>query len=92
MGRRRFACRYYKNAEGKAVESDKVAIWIDTQTWNGQTDMWRAGVLIHELGHIFNMLAGAGGSMFVYDVDVNSGIADGGAEGFNASLEKKCIH
>jgi hypothetical protein len=40
---------------------------------------------IHELGHVFNMLLGAGGSDFIYD------LSNDGAVKVNSQIEQDCI-
>jgi hypothetical protein len=82
---------HYKNAEGQRIQSDSVAINIGIQARNAGSVANNAKTLIHELGHVFNMLTGAGGSMFAYDVDPVTGAPNMAAEAFNASLEQTCI-
>ena len=60
------AWAYLKNA-GQGVESTRASININIASWNNETTIQRAQTLIHELGHVFDMLLGAGGSMFVQD-------------------------
>jgi RHS repeat-associated protein len=81
-----------KNANGDRVVSDSVAISISIQLWNANDIAYNAAVLIHELGHVFNELKGAGGSMFAQDVDPVTGRTDWAAEAYNQTLEQKCIH
>jgi hypothetical protein len=69
-----------------------VALSISVQNWNAGGVAWDAGVLIHELGHVFNELTGAGGSIFAQDTDPVNGRTDDAAEAYNATLVSKCIH
>jgi len=69
---------------------DKVLILLNSDTWLYRTDAARAQILLHELGHVFNFLAGAGGSDFVDELNPD-GTVDNTKEEFNHDLEKKCI-
>jgi hypothetical protein len=81
-----------QNVNGDRVVSDIVAITINSNAWNVHTAAYNAAVLIHELGHVFNELKGAGGSLFAQDTNPVTGATDFGAEAYNATLEKRCIH
>jgi hypothetical protein len=48
-----------------------------------------ATTLIHELGHVFNTVAGLGGSKILYDGDENGGANDDAQKKNEATL-KKC--
>ena len=64
-----------------------------TKCWSGSsmTVDDRARLLIHELGHIFNDLLGAGGSQFVYDGPDLPADKQAKAEKANAATERKCV-
>ncbi|MBI4480444.1 MAG: RHS repeat-associated core domain-containing protein [Acidobacteria bacterium] len=69
------------------VVCDHVDILIDVDYWNNpfvsNTD--RARSLIHELGHVFELLKGAGGSQFI------TPDADDNAQASNRAAEEKCV-
>lgn len=81
----------YINGDGQGVESSRVVIEINLQSWSGLTQIQQAQVIIHELGHTFDELIGAGGSQFVNDAMPN-GDPNPAAEDQNAALVQKCIH
>jgi RHS repeat-associated protein len=80
----------YVNANGQAVESTRVIIEINMAVWTNLTPIQQAQDLIHELGHTFDELLGAGGSAFLYDALPN-GQPNPSAEAMNAALVQKCI-
>ena len=63
-----------------------------TKYWSGaeSTDLNRAKILIHELGHIFNLVTGLGGSQFKGEINPD-GSVDMDKENFNKGLEDKCL-
>jgi RHS repeat-associated protein len=81
----------YVNANGQRIESTRVVISINVANWDNLTPILQAQDLIHELGHAFDELIGAGGSAFVNDVDLD-GNPIPAAEATNASLVQQCIH
>ncbi len=81
----------YSNANGQQVESTRASININIASWNSETTIQRAQTLIHELGHVFDMLLGAGGSVFVYDAKPDW-TPDMDAEATNAKFVQNCIH
>jgi hypothetical protein len=81
----------YTNVDGQAVESTRVSININISAWKTETTVKRAQDLIHELGHVFNMLLFAGGSKFVYDANPDQS-PNPAAEAINANLVQNCIH
>jgi hypothetical protein len=82
---------YHANVNGHRIQSTSVWIALDVTNWNLSSMATNARTLIHELGHAFNMLAGAGGSKFLYDVDPRTGKEVGEAQRINAELERICI-
>jgi RHS repeat-associated protein len=82
---------YYANMNGDRVQTSSVTIAINYQTWNWHTVDGRARILVHELGHVFNMLQGAGGSKFVYDLELKTLKLDPSAQAINDALTKQCI-
>jgi len=81
----------YTNANGQHVESTRVLIQINLTNWANLTPTQQAQDIIHELGHVFDELLGAGGSQFVNDALPN-GKPDPVGEATNAALVQKCIH
>ena len=82
----------YTSGNGQTkIESTQVQIDINMASWNSASTVWQAQTIIHELGHAFNMLLGAGGSDFVYDALPN-GSPDPAAEAKNAQTMQDCIH
>ena len=81
----------YTNAAGQRVESTRVVIEINLSNWGNLTPIQQAQDLIHELGHAFDELIGAGGSQFVNDALPN-GDPNPAAEAQNAAIAQKCIH
>ncbi len=69
---------------------DKTDILVNASSWNSSTAEWKSQSLLHELGHVFNMLKGAGGSQIVYDADPKTGKPDAAAQKKNSDLLKKC--
>ncbi len=69
---------------------DKVDIVVNADSWNATSAENRTSMLLHELGHVFSMLKGAGGSQFKYDYDIANKKPDDAAEKFNSDLLKKC--
>ncbi len=68
------------------------AVRIDTTRWVNQSVMGQAEWLIHELGHVFNMVTGIGSSTILYDVDVAPGRADDAGQEWNrAYIKSKCF-
>ncbi len=55
--------------ENNSVVYTEVNTTINTNNWLNMGDINRQRLLIHELGHVFNRLAGAGGSAFEEDAD-----------------------
>src|SRR5205823_1001474 len=47
--------------------STRGVIIFNPDVWSGGSATWNAGLLIHELGHLYDMVTGLGGSDFVYD-------------------------
>jgi hypothetical protein len=82
---------YYMNINGDHVQSTIVFIELGISSWNRSSVKENAKTIIHELGHVFNMLLGAGGSKFAYDADPTTGKTDFQKESFNADLEKQCL-
>jgi len=80
----------YTATDGTKIESTRAKISINVSSWNNGSSTWRAGTLIHELGHVFNMLLGAGGSDFVYDA-LPGGAPNAEAEATNARILRDCI-
>jgi len=80
---------YVGKEDGRDVW-DKVNITLNYQTWAKMSANDRARALLHELGHAFNLLAGAGGSAFLDD-NKPDGTPDMDKQRSNADLEKKCI-
>ena len=70
----------------------KPFISIGTIAWNTHDVKYNPQTINHQLGHVFNMLAGAGGSRFVYDVNPVTFMPDADAQAKNADLESICIH
>jgi len=82
---------YYFGSDGRTrIESTRVSIDINTAVWNSLDVISRSQLLIHELGHVFNMLMGAGGSHFVYDA-LPDGKPDPVSQAVNSRLEQDCI-
>jgi len=67
-----------------------VGIQINRAYWNGASELERARILIHELGHAFNILPKTGGSSFVMDVKPD-GSVDSEKAAYNLGLEKQCL-
>jgi len=80
----------YQNVNGQTVESTRVMMYINLTKWNSLTQTQQAQAIIHELGHAFDELIGAGGSQFVYDANPD-GTTNQAAEATNAALVQKCI-
>jgi RHS repeat-associated protein len=80
----------YQGQENGRDVWDKVNIVINSDTWLLMSGADRARFLIHELGHVFNLLAGAGGSEFQNDVNPDN-TPNMAAQKHNADLERKCI-
>ena len=73
------------------MESTRVVLNINLAIWNTETAIQQAQIIIHELGHAFDELIGAGGSQFVNDA-LPDGRPNPVAEDQNAALVQKCIH
>jgi RHS repeat-associated protein len=87
--------RAYYSSDGKTkVQSTNAEILINESAWNNSSDAGRARLLIHELGHAFNILIGAGGSDFIYDgipSGPNAGKPDPSAQDINGRMAQDCI-
>jgi hypothetical protein len=82
---------YWAASGTTRIETTRVEIDINTTFWNGASTTVRAQDLIHELGHAFNMLWGAGGSDFVYDAKPDGSGPDPQAEAINSQIMQDCI-
>ncbi len=71
--------------------STRGVIEINVAAWNASSLVWDAGTLIHELGHLYDMVQGLGGSDFVYDADPN-GNPIKSAEDQNAAILQDCLN
>ena len=81
----------YLGGDGKTrIYSTQGEIDFNVTAWNSASDIWRAQTLIHELGHIFDIVKGAGGSDFVYDALPN-GDPDPVTEAKNQKILQDCI-
>jgi hypothetical protein len=65
-------------------------IQIDARSWNTMSAVNQALTLIHELGHLFNLVTGLGSSQFEYDVDITTGMPNAAAGERNASRDEQC--
>jgi hypothetical protein len=59
------------NGNGHTYE--RGMIQINAANWNNMSVASRAASIIHELGHLFNLVTGLGSSLIVYDVDPLTG-------------------
>jgi RHS repeat-associated protein len=82
---------YYTSTTGQHIQSPGAIIAINITAWNSASIAQDAQTLIHELGHVFDMMAGAGGSSWVYDANPVTGAPDPAAEATNAALDNNCI-
>jgi hypothetical protein len=89
--------RFLTGPDG-SYQYGQVTIRIDnssdyTKRWFGsqETDIERAKILLHELGHAMNYLLGSGGSMFQNETKLD-GTQDTQKQAYNKTLEDKCIH
>jgi RHS repeat-associated protein len=80
---------YVATVNGQQV-FDKIDILLYGPTMQNFSDKEQARTLLHELGHVFNFLAGAGGSAFENDVNPD-GSTNRAAEQRNLDREKKCV-
>ena len=78
------ASYYYGN-----IMSTRGTIEINVASWNSQTLQSDTATLIHELGHLYDMVQGLGGSDFVYDANPD-GSPNSAAEQTNAALVADC--
>lgn len=80
----------YTNPDGFKVVGTQATIKINPSQWNGDSTGSQAQTLIHELGHVFNMLKGAGGSDFVDDVNPD-GSPNAAGQAKNAKIVQDCV-
>jgi hypothetical protein len=83
---------YEGNVDGQYTRS-----YIEINNYNASGYWLRSSVdanartLIHELGHVFNIISGLGGSEWEYDADPSTGRPDASAEERNDARDHKCI-
>ena len=77
-------------ANGAGYVADKVLVTVNTAGLDRKASDWIARILLHELGHVYNMLSVAPGSAFLHDVNPD-GSPNDDAQSFNRKLEEKCI-
>jgi len=65
-------------------------ITVNALAWAGMSTEVRAQTLIHELGHIFNVVTGLGSSTIELDGDMSKGVVEGNAQDRNAERIGKC--
>jgi hypothetical protein len=82
---------YFAQDGTTRIESTQASIDINISSWNNSSSLWKAQTLIHELGHVFNILLGAGGSDFVQDAN-KDGSPNAAAEATNLKIVQDCIH
>jgi RHS repeat-associated protein len=90
----RLAETRFSNPVGKEHEVfwATATIVIDNAKWAPINTVDQAGTLIHELGHVFQFLAGSGGSKFWYDANPD-GTPNDAAEKHNSEIIKQnCLN
>lgn len=64
-------------------------IQLKTDVWNSSNSSTQAGYLLHEIGHLFAIVAGMGGSSIVYDAN-SVGDPNPAKQAANAAALKPC--
>ena len=76
---------------GNGYTYDNAVISINAESWNRASIYDRSMYLIHELGHVFNMVSGVGSSEILYDADpVTGGFNDAAQATNRATIKSKC--
>jgi RHS repeat-associated protein len=84
---------YGSYADGEYVTASiQINNIAETGYWAESSVDQNARTLIHELGHVFNIIAKLGGSKFEYDADPVTGAPVPDVEARNRARENTCIH